>query len=193
MAITVNLRYTGKNGNARKFAEEMAAGGTVAAIRAEAGNPRYEYYQPLDDPETILLIDSWESQEAIDPVHDLIIAHPRHIPAIRLPLPVSDIVFSAEQDVLPELFHKAVRAFRLLVPERLRFRGDDRAVVLHRMCVPLVMVIAVVKRRFCLPGPDDHRIHHDAEEPHIVQEIRLHQHQEVPVDRRVAHPPFLGV
>ena len=69
MAITVNLRYTGKDGNARKFAEEMTAGGTVAAIRAEAGNLRYEYYQSLDDPETILLIDSWESQEAIDIHH----------------------------------------------------------------------------------------------------------------------------
>lgn len=69
MAITVNLRYTGKNGNARKFAEEMTASGTLAAIRAEAGNLRYEYYQPLDDPETVLLIDSWESQEAIDIHH----------------------------------------------------------------------------------------------------------------------------
>ena len=69
MAITVNLRYTGKNGNARKFVEEMTASGTLAAIRAEAGNLRYEYYQPLDDPETILLIDSWESQEAIDIHH----------------------------------------------------------------------------------------------------------------------------
>ena len=71
MAITVNLRYTGKNGNARKFAEEMTAGGTVAAIRAEAGNLRYEYYQPLDDPETILLIDSWTDQEAIDTINSL--------------------------------------------------------------------------------------------------------------------------
>ena len=69
MAIIVNLRYTGKNGNARKFAEEMTTGGTVTAIRAEAGNLRYEYYQPLDDPETILLIDSWENQESIDIHH----------------------------------------------------------------------------------------------------------------------------
>ena len=66
MAITVNLRYTGKAGAARKFAEEMTTSGTVAAIRAEAGNLRYEYYQPLEDPETILLIDSWENQTAID-------------------------------------------------------------------------------------------------------------------------------
>ena len=69
MAITVILRYTGKNGAARKFAEEMTTSGTVAAIRAEAGNLRYEYYQPLDDPETVLLIDSWEDQAAIDAHH----------------------------------------------------------------------------------------------------------------------------
>ena len=50
MAITVNLRYIGKGGAARQFAEEMTTSGTVAAIRAEAGNLRYEYYQSLDDP-----------------------------------------------------------------------------------------------------------------------------------------------
>ena len=69
MPITVNLRYTGVDGNALKFAEEMITSGTVDAIRAEEGNLRYEYYQSLDDPETILLIDSWASQEAIDAHH----------------------------------------------------------------------------------------------------------------------------
>lgn len=69
MAITMNLRYTGKDGAARKFAEEMTASGTVAAIRDESGNLRYEYYQPFDDPETVLLIDSWEDQTAIDAHH----------------------------------------------------------------------------------------------------------------------------
>ena len=69
MAITVNLRYTGVDGNALKFAGEMISSGTVDAIRAEVGNLRYEYYQSLDDPETILLIDSWASQEAIDAHH----------------------------------------------------------------------------------------------------------------------------
>ena len=33
MAITVNLYYTGTNGNARKFAEEMESSGTAKAIR----------------------------------------------------------------------------------------------------------------------------------------------------------------
>ena len=69
MSITVNLRYTGTDGNARKFAEEMIFSGTVDAIRAEEGNLRYEYYQSMDDPETILLIDSWANQEAIDKHH----------------------------------------------------------------------------------------------------------------------------
>ena len=69
MSITVNLRYTGTDGNARKFAEEMISSGTVDAIRAEEGNLRYEYFQSLDDPETLLLIDSWANQEAIDKHH----------------------------------------------------------------------------------------------------------------------------
>ena len=69
MSITVNLRYTGVDGNAKRFAEEMMSSGTVDAIRAEKGNLRYEYFQSLDDPETILLIDSWVDQEAIDAHH----------------------------------------------------------------------------------------------------------------------------
>ena len=69
MVITVNLRYTGKNGNALKFVKEMLSNGTAELIRTEKGNLRYEYYQSLDDPETVLLIDSWEDQEAIDVHH----------------------------------------------------------------------------------------------------------------------------
>ena len=67
--ITVNLYYRGINGNARGFAEEMESSGIADAIRAEAGNLRYEYFQPIDDPETVLLIDSWSDQAAIDAHH----------------------------------------------------------------------------------------------------------------------------
>lgn len=69
MSITLNLYYTGKGDSALRFAEEMVTSGTVAAIRAEKGNLRYEYFRPLDDPETILLIDSWEDQEVLDLHH----------------------------------------------------------------------------------------------------------------------------
>ena len=69
MSITVNLYYTGQNGNARKFAEEMTARGIVDAVRAEEGNERYEYFFPMEDAETVLLIDRWRDQEALDIHH----------------------------------------------------------------------------------------------------------------------------
>jgi len=67
--ITVHIYYKGENGSARKFAEEMESGGTADAIRKEAGNIEYEYFFPIKDSETVLLIDRWENQEAIDLHH----------------------------------------------------------------------------------------------------------------------------
>ncbi len=69
MAITVNIYYTGKDGAARRFAQEMTDTGVVARIRAEAGNLRYAYFFPMEDPETVLLIDSWADQQALDVHH----------------------------------------------------------------------------------------------------------------------------
>lgn len=69
MSLTVNIYYTGKDGSARAFAQEMMASGLVAQVRAEAGNEKYEYFFPMEAPETVLLIDRWSSQEAIDIHH----------------------------------------------------------------------------------------------------------------------------
>lgn len=69
MAITVNIYYTGQGGSARRFAQEMTDTGVVARIRAEEGNLRYAYFFPMDDPETVLLIDSWSDQQALDVHH----------------------------------------------------------------------------------------------------------------------------
>lgn len=69
MAITVNIYYSGVNGNAKKFAEEMISSGIVGDIRAEEGNIRYEYFFPTNDSETVLLIDSWKDQRSIDIHH----------------------------------------------------------------------------------------------------------------------------
>ena len=38
MAITINIYYSGTNGDANKFAEEMISSGIVDEIRAEKGN-----------------------------------------------------------------------------------------------------------------------------------------------------------
>ena len=69
MAITINIYYTGAEGHARKFAAEMIARGIVDEIRREEGNLRYDYFIPMDDETSILLIDSWEDQAALDRHH----------------------------------------------------------------------------------------------------------------------------
>lgn len=66
MSININIYYTGKNGSARDFAKEMEESGIADKIRQEKGNLRYDYFLPLADSETLLLIDSWENQEALD-------------------------------------------------------------------------------------------------------------------------------
>lgn len=67
--ITVNLYYTGKNGSARAFCQEMESSGVAEEIRSEAENLRYQYFQSLSDPETVLLIDSWKDQASLDAHH----------------------------------------------------------------------------------------------------------------------------
>ena len=69
MAITVNIYYSGSDGSARKFAEEMVLSGIVSDIRSEEGNIRYEYFFPMEDKETVLLIDSWKDRHSIDLHH----------------------------------------------------------------------------------------------------------------------------
>jgi len=68
--ITMNLYYIGTDGNARRFVEEMESSGTADAIRNEEGNVRYDYFISLSDPETVLLIDSWVDQKALDAHHE---------------------------------------------------------------------------------------------------------------------------
>ena len=69
MSITINIYYMGQDGSARAFAREMTESGIVRKIREEEGNEKYEYFYPIDDPETVLLIDRWKDQESIDRHH----------------------------------------------------------------------------------------------------------------------------
>lgn len=70
MSLIINIYYTGQNGSAKKFAEEMQTSGLVDQIRNEPGNEKYEYFFPADDPETVLLIDRWKNEEALDAHHE---------------------------------------------------------------------------------------------------------------------------
>lgn len=68
-AITVHIYYTGENGSAKAFVKEMLTSGLVDEIRKEKGNRCYEYFFSVEDEETVLLVDSWDNQEAIDLHH----------------------------------------------------------------------------------------------------------------------------
>ena len=47
----------------------MVSSGIVDRVRKEEGNLRYEYFFPMDDPETVLLIDKWKDEKALDIHH----------------------------------------------------------------------------------------------------------------------------
>jgi len=69
MSLIINIRYRGENGNAQRFKDEMISSGLVAKIRNEKGNLGYEYFLSVDGPETLLLIDRWVDQKALDEHH----------------------------------------------------------------------------------------------------------------------------
>ena len=69
MSLIIKIYYTGTKGEAGKFAEEMVSSGIVDRVRAEEGNERYEYFFPMDDKETVMLIDKWKNKEALDLHH----------------------------------------------------------------------------------------------------------------------------
>ena len=67
--LVINIHYSGKNGAARSFAKAMEKTGLLELIRSEPGNLGYEYFYPAQDEETVLLIDKWVNQEALDAHH----------------------------------------------------------------------------------------------------------------------------
>ena len=75
----------------------MESSGTADRIRREMGNVRYEYFFKIDQPETVLLIDEWENQEALD----------RHHAS-----PMMEMILS-----LSEKYHLTVKAERYVTDE----------------------------------------------------------------------------
>lgn len=69
MRITINLYYSGEGDNATNFAREMTERGIVDRVRAEEGNEGYEYFFPMEDSHSVLLVDKWRDQFALDVHH----------------------------------------------------------------------------------------------------------------------------
>ena len=121
MSITINIYYKGENGSARDFAREMIESGIVDEIKKEPGNIRYNYFFPIDDGETVLLIDTWENQEAIDIHHNSTmmekIVKLREKYKSKLKYLLINRYFSFAQNYLKERFYET---FKWVIP----FKGQ---------------------------------------------------------------------
>ena len=60
---TIYVKYTCLPGKREAFIGKMKQTGIVAAIRAEDGCAKYDYYLSEKDPDELLLIEQWETKE----------------------------------------------------------------------------------------------------------------------------------
>ena len=61
--IVLLVRYTTKSGMRGKFVEAVMASGILDQIRKEKGCVSYNYYEDVEDPDKLLLVEEWESEE----------------------------------------------------------------------------------------------------------------------------------
>ena len=60
---TIYVKFDCFDGKREAFLEKMHESGILAAIRAEDGCHKYDYYLSEKDPNELLLIEQWESKE----------------------------------------------------------------------------------------------------------------------------------
>ena len=64
MMLGINVTYTMKPGGRAGFLAGIAACGVQAAVRREAGCLQYDYFLPVGDEDSLLLMEKWTSREA---------------------------------------------------------------------------------------------------------------------------------
>lgn len=60
---TIYVQFDCFSGKREDFVKKVTTEGILAAIRAEDGCHRYDYYFSESDPNELLLIEAWESKE----------------------------------------------------------------------------------------------------------------------------------
>ena len=63
--IAVVVTYKCKTGKRDAFLSAIQSEGLDQASRSERGNLRYAYYLPVDEPDDLLLLESWSDAEAL--------------------------------------------------------------------------------------------------------------------------------
>lgn len=64
MMLGINVTYTMKPGGRAGFLAGIAACGVQAEVRREAGCLQYDYFLPVGDEDSLLLMEKWTSREA---------------------------------------------------------------------------------------------------------------------------------
>ena len=62
--LLINVTYTMKPGMLDTFLKEVQAQGIQAAVRREDGCLQYDYYLPVEEDNTLLLVERWRDQAA---------------------------------------------------------------------------------------------------------------------------------
>lgn len=65
-ALTIIVTYKTLPGKAEEFFKAVTESGVAAGVRQEPGNHGYHFYLPLEEKDTLVLIEKWDSKAAAD-------------------------------------------------------------------------------------------------------------------------------
>lgn len=63
--FVLNVTYKCKPGMAKAFLDSIRTAGIDAAVRAEDGNLKYDYYFPADGSDELFLLEKWRDADAL--------------------------------------------------------------------------------------------------------------------------------
>ena len=64
MAFILNVTYTMKPGLRAEFLREVSEHGVQKAVLAEEGCLQYQYFEAVDEPDKLLLVERWTERKA---------------------------------------------------------------------------------------------------------------------------------
>ena len=64
MAFILNVTYTMKPGLRAEFLREVSEHGIQKAVLAEEGCLQYQYFEAVDEPDKLLLVERWTERKA---------------------------------------------------------------------------------------------------------------------------------
>ena len=64
--LTIIVTYKTKPGMAKPYYDRVVSSGVAAGVRQEEGNRGYDFYLPLDKPDTLVLIEKWDNEACAD-------------------------------------------------------------------------------------------------------------------------------